>query len=161
MRRSSILASTAMLVALTVAAPVAANEAIRWTDGHDITNVFSCGVVEDTTATIEGTAYFDAEGTWLKDILRFSYEAVYTDPASGETIAFATRQVVTANPDNLSFIGQGLFVRAGGSGALLLDVGRLTVDMADGSTLFASAKALALDDPTVFERYDEAICSLF
>jgi hypothetical protein len=46
-------------------------------------------------------------------------------------------------------------------GAVLLDVGKLTIDPSDGSTIFRSAKSLAFDDPTVFDRYDAAICSLF
>ena len=148
------------LAALTQAGPVSANEAFRWTDTHEIDNVFSCGVVEDTTASIDGTAYFDRDGNWVMDILRFSYAASYTDPATGATVSYRTRQVVTADPSDISLMGQGAFVRAQG-GARLLDVGKLTVNPADGSTIFRSAKALALDDPSVFERYDAAICSLF
>lgn len=160
MRRIAVIAASA-LVGLALAAPVAANETVRWTDTHDIDNVFTCGVVEDTLATIEGTAYFAADGTWLKDIIRFSYAATYTDPATGTTITYRTRQIVEGNPDNLAFRGQGLFVRAAGEGAVLLDVGRLVMDPSDGSTVFKSAKTLAFDDPTVFDRYDAAICGLF
>ena len=160
MRLTAIIGASA-LATLIVAAPVAANETLRWTDSHDITNTFSCGVVEQTTAALEGTAYFDADGAWLKDVLRFSYDASYTDPGTGKTITYTTRQVVLSHPGSLSFVGQGLFVRVPGSGAVLLDVGKLTIDPSDGSTTFKSAQALALDDPTVFERYDAAICSLF
>lgn len=160
MRRILIIAASA-LVALAVAAPVAANETVRWTDTHDIDNVFSCGVIEDTVATIEGTAYFAADGSWLRDIIRFSYVATYTDPETGVTISYRTRQIVQGNPDNLVFVGQGTFVRVAGVGAALLDVGRLVMDPADGSTVFKSANTLAFDDPTVFDRYDAAICSLF
>lgn len=160
MRRITAIAASA-LVGLALAAPVSANEAVRWTDTHDIENVFSCGVVEDTLATIEGTAYFAADGSWLKDIIRFSYEATYTDPATGVTVSYRTRQVVEGNPDNLVFRGQGLFVRAAGAGAVLLDVGRLVMDPADGSTVFKSANTLAFDDPAIFDRYDAAICGLF
>jgi hypothetical protein len=160
MRRIAIIAATA-LVGLALAAPAAANETFRWTDTRDIDTVFSCGVVEDTVATIDGTAYFAADGTWLKDIIRFSYAASYTDPATGVTISYRTRQVVEANPENIVLRAQGTFVRAGGAGAVSLDVGRLVIDPADGSTIFKSAKAIAFDDPTVIDRYDEAICSLF
>ena len=159
MRRLAMTAG--MLCALAIAAPVAANETVRWVDGHEIGGVFTCGVVEDTTATIEGAAYFDADGAWIKDILRFTYAASYSDPSSGTTIEYTTRQVVVATPEHLTFLGQGLFVRAPGAGAVLLDVGRLTVDPADGSTVFSSARTLGLDDPSVPERYDRAICSLF
>ena len=159
--RRSIMIAAAALAALALAAPVAANEAVRWTDTHDIDNVFTCGVVEDTLASIDGTAYFSADGTWLKDIVRFSVAVKYTDPATGETIAYRTHQILDANPDNLEFRAQGGFVRAAGAGAVLLDVGRLVMDPADGSTIFQSAKTLAFDDPTVAERYDAAVCSLF
>jgi hypothetical protein len=160
MRRTAVIGATA-LATLILAAPVAANETVRWTDSHDITNTFSCDVIEETTATIEGTAFFDASGNWLKDVLRFSFDASFTDPATGKTITFTTRQVVLSDPGSRSFIGQGVFVRVPGLGAVLLDVGKLTIDPSDGSTIFRSAKSLAFDDPTVFDRYDAAICSLF
>jgi hypothetical protein len=160
MRRTAVIGATA-LATLILAAPVAANETLRWTDSHDITNTFSCGVIEETTATIEGTAFFDAGGNWLKDVLRFSFDASFTDPATGKTITFATRQLVLSEPGSLSFVGQGIFVRVAASGAVLLDVGKLTINPSDGSTIFRSAKSLAFDDPTVLDRYDAAICSLF
>ena len=160
MRRSLVIAASA-LAALALAAPAAANETERWTDVQVIGNSFTCGVVEDTTVVLEGTTFFAADGTWLKDTIRFSYEATYTDPATGKEVSYRTRQVVEVNPDNIVFRGQGLFVRAPGEGAVLLDVGRLVMDPADGSTVFKSTKALAFDDPTVFDRYDAAICSLF
>ena len=159
MRR--IATAAGLLAALAITAPVSANETVRWVDTHEINNVFTCGVVEDTTATIDGTAYFDAGGSWIKDILRFTYAASYTDPSSGTTVEYTTRQVVEASPEHLTFVGQGLFVRAPGAGAVLLDVGRLTVDPTDGSTVFSSARTLGLDDPSVPQRYDDAICSLF
>jgi hypothetical protein len=159
MRRIAITAG--MLCALAIAAPVAANETVRWVDSHEIGGVFTCGVVEDTTATIEGAAYFDPDGGWIKDILRFRYAASYKDPSSGATIELTSRQVVAASPETLTFRGQGLFVRAPGAGAVLLDVGRLVIDPSDGSTVFVSANALTFDDPTVAGRYDAAICSLF
>ena len=150
----------ALLATLALAGPVAANEQVRWTDAHEISTTFSCGVVEHTTAAIEGIASFDAHGAWQKDVLRFSYDASYTDPATGRTIGNSTRQVVLANPATISWVGQGLFVRAPG-GVAMLDVGRLVIDQADGSAAFRSAKSLVFDDPTVFERYDAAICGLF
>lgn len=149
------------LLFLVAAAPAVAQQTLRWTDRHDIDNTYTCGVVEETTATIDGTAYFDSDGTWVKDILRFSYEATLTDPVSGRTVAFGTRQVVLATPQTLAFAAQGLFIRVPASGAVLLDVGRLVVDPADGRTVFASAKVLGFDDPSVRDRLDAAVCSLF
>jgi hypothetical protein len=160
MRRSMVIAASA-LAALAIAAPAAANEAVRWDDTYEIGNTFTCGVVEDTTAVLEGTTFFAADGTWLKDIIRFSYAASYTDPATGTTISYRTRQIVEANPENIVLRAQGIFVRAGGAGAVLLDVGRLVIDPVDGSTILKSAKSIAFDDPTAGDRYDAAICGLF
>ena len=151
----------AAVVALLMAAPVAASETVRWTDTHHISGTFSCGVVEDTTAVIDGTAYFASDGTWLKDVIRFTYDASYTDPTSGRTISFKTRQTLMASPATLTWRGQGLFIRAPGEGAVLLDVGRLVIDPSDGSTVFSSANALRFDDPSVPARLDAAVCSMF
>jgi len=161
MRRSSILSMMAVAaLGLAVAGPVSANDTERWTDTYPVSNTFACGVVEDTTVTLDGTAYFDGDGAWLRDVLRFTYQASYTEIATGTTISYLTRQVVIVSPNDVSLMAQGAFVRAQG-GARLLDVGRLVVDPADGSTIFKSAQSLAIDDPTVFERYEAAICSLF
>jgi hypothetical protein len=158
MRR--IAAAGAMLLALTMAAPAAGNETERWTDLHEISGLFACGVVEETTATIDGTAYFDGDGEWIKDVLRFSYDASFTELASGTTISYRTRQVIIADPATISQMGQGIFVRAAG-GAVLLDLGRLVFDPDDGSTLFKSAQTIEMDDPSAWQRYEVAICSLF
>lgn len=160
MRRKTIIGLAASLAFVALAAPAAANEAERWTDEHLITTTFSCGVVEETTAVIDGTAYFDADGTWLKDVLRFSYDVSFTEVATGTTITSRTHQVIIANPDTIGQMGQGIFVRAAG-GAVLLDVGRLVFDPTDGSTVFKSAQTIAMDDPTGMQRYDDAVCSLF
>jgi hypothetical protein len=147
--------------ALFSAAPVAANETVRWTDTHDIDMTYSCGVIEDTTATIDGTAYFAADGTWLKDIIRFSYAASYTDPLSLRTVEFRTTQVVIADPGTIELLGQGVFIRVPVQGVVLLDVGRLAFDPSDGSTVFETASVLSFEDPTVPGRIDSAVCSLF
>jgi hypothetical protein len=159
--RKLALITVSILGSLLAAAPVAANTAIRWTDTHDIDGTFTCGVVEDSTAYISGTAYFAADGTWIKDIIQFRYDASYADPSTGRVIAFKNRQVVEASPETLAFIGQGTFVRAPGAGAVLLDVGRLVIDPSDGSTVFASASVLTFEDPSVPDQVDAAVCSLF
>lgn len=160
MRRMAF-APASVLTALLIAAPASANDTVRWTDSHEISGTYSCGVIEATTATIEGTAYFGADGGWIKDIIRFSYDASYTDPATGRTVSFGTRQIVEGSPETLAFRGQGVFVRAPGTGAVLLDVGRLVIDPSDGSTVFRSANVLGGEDPSVPAAIDAAICSLF
>jgi hypothetical protein len=162
MKRSRYLGIAVLTGAFAISATaVAANESVRWTDTHEIDATYSCGVVEDTTATIEGTAFFDADGGWIKDVIRFSYDASYTDPVSGRTVSFQTRQIVEGSPETLTFRGQGVFVRAPGTGAVLLDVGRLVIDPSDGSAVFRSAKVLSFEDPSVAAAIDAAICSLF
>jgi hypothetical protein len=62
---------------------------------------YSCGVVEDTTVVLDGTTYFDTDGSWLRNIIRFTDNA-FTDPASDMTIAFKTRQVVELTPETVT-----------------------------------------------------------
>jgi hypothetical protein len=159
--RRMMIVSAAAIAAVLMAAPVAASDTVRWTDTHNISGTFSCGVVESTMAAIDGTAFFASDGSWLKDVIRFSYDASYTDPASGRTISFKTRQTIMASPETIALRGQGLFVRVPVEGAVLLDVGRLVFDPSDGSTMFVSAKALRFDDPSVPARLDAAICGMF
>jgi hypothetical protein len=143
------------------ATPVAANQTERWTDVHVIDHDYPCGVVEHTIANIDGTAYFDAAGTWLRDIIRFTVHASFTDPASGRTIDYSSRQVLEATPETGTYRGQGFFVRVPRVGVLLLDNGRMSFRLADGTTLFASAHVLTFDDPTVQARIDAAVCAMF
>lgn len=165
MQRSRFRALAAIvataLATILAAGPAAANESVTFADAHVITNTYTCGVVEYTVGSFEGRAYFDSDGIWLKDIIQFRYEASFTDPASGETIEFRTRQVVTATPETLTLLGQGVFIKPAGHGAVLLDVGRLVVDPADWSVLFASDKVLDFEDPTTGDTIDAAVCSLF
>ena len=149
-----------MLAALLVAAPAAANETVRWTETDHIDGSFACGVVESTDVRLDGITYFDGDGSWIRDIIRFTYAASFTDLATGETISYPTRQIVEVTPETASLNGQGGFIRVPVAGAVLLDVGRLVVDTSDGSTLFASAQSLPFD-PSTSAAYEAAVCSLF
>ena len=77
----------------------------RWTD--TTTQRVHVRGRRDTVATMEGTAYFAADGTWLKDIIRFSYAATYADPATGRTLTSRMRQVVEANRQASCLQGAG------------------------------------------------------
>ena len=87
-----------LLLLVLWAMPVAANETARWADVHTIDHTYPCGIVEHTIASIDGTAYFDNAGTWLRDIIRFSVDSSFADPASGRVIDFSTRQILEATP---------------------------------------------------------------
>jgi hypothetical protein len=156
-----LAASAGVVLLLLCATPAAANESGRWTDVHIIDHTYPCGVVEHTVAAIDGTAYFDNDGTWLRDIIRFGVDSSFTDPASGRTITYTTRQVLEATSDTGTYRGQGFFVRVAGQGVIILDNGRMTFALADGTTVFASAHVLTFDDPTVQTRVDAAVCAMF
>ena len=152
-------AAFAWLLVLT--GTVSATTAHRWTETRVIENTFSCGVVEHTTATIDGTAYFADDGTWLRDFVRFRYVATYNDRATGRTIDYRTRQVAEFTPDTGTLRGQGTFVRVPGDGVLLRDVGRLVFDPRTGETVFESAHVISFEDPDPGSAYDAAICAAF
>ncbi len=152
----------ALVAALAMAVPAAAASHVeRWTDTETINNTYTCGAVEATTLTIDGTAFFAADGSWRKDVLQFSYDASYSDPATGETVTLDIHQTVIATPESVALNGQGTFIRAPIDGPLLLDVGRIVVDPADGSVTFASANVLRFDDPNGAALVDAAVCGLF
>lgn len=118
----------------------------------------ACGVVESTAVDGKGTAYFDASGTWLRDIVNLSYRGVFTGP--GGSLTATARQVVEFTPDHVTARGQGTFIHGGHIGVLVYDVGRLVFDPSDGSTYFVTPKAIAFDDPGAFETVDQALCDL-
>lgn len=101
------------------------------------------------------------DGTWLGSTIRLRYDGLAVDPATGDSVELADRQIVAEGPDAIALIGQGTFIRLGGRGVVLLDVGRLVFDPANGSTLFSSAQAIAFDDPDAAARIDAVVCSPF
>jgi len=150
-----------LLLAVAIAAPASANTAERFSFDDVIEDVYSCGAILTTQVHGDVMGHLATDGTWLGSSIRLRYDGLAVDPASGDAVELAGRQIVAEGPDTLALRGQGLFIRLAGSGVVLLDVGRLVIDPADGSTLSASAHFIAFDDPDAVARIDTAICSLF
>jgi hypothetical protein len=150
-----------LLLVIAIAAPTSANTAERFSFDDVIEDVYSCGAILTTHVHGDVIGHLATDGTWLGSSIRLRYDGLAVDPATGETIELAGRQIVTEGPDAVALLGQGLFIRLGGDGVVLLDVGRLVIDPADGSTLFASAQVIEFDDPDAAARIDAAVCSLF
>ena len=160
MRRSFVsLAIALALIAATVTPALAGGtRSVRfsWSDHYMVDH--PCGVIEDTTVTVRGTAFFDANGDWIRDQLVFAYDGVYTGPAG--SLANTTHQTGTFTPETGTLRAQGTFIHGGHVGTLVFDVGRVVFEGSDGSTLFATPKVIRLDDPAAFEALDQALCDL-
>ena len=160
MRRSFISAAIAMALILATVAPALAGgtRSVRfgWSDQYTVAH--PCGVVEDTSVTVRGTAFFDDSGAWTRDLVVFAYDGVYTGPSG--SLENKTRQTAEFTPETGTLRAQGVFIHGGHVGALVYDVGRLVFDGSDGSTLFATPKVIRVDDPAAFQALDEALCDL-
>jgi hypothetical protein len=160
MRRTILSITMAAGVMLAGALPTLAGgeRSVRfsWSDSYSVPH--DCGIVEAATVEVRGTAYFDGTGGWIKDIVRFAYEATYSGP--GGSLSNKTNQVGTFTPASGSLRAQGTFIHGGHIGTVVHDVGRLVFDMADGSALFATPKVIPLDDPDGLARVDRALCDL-
>src|SRR5439155_5451277 len=148
-------------LAAALAAPVAANSQLRFTIDDTSVLTHSCGVVETTRIYGRGTASFDVDGTWVGTAIHLTYTGIFTDPATGRTITQVDHQNVTEADGVITMRGQGAFIRLGGEGVLLHDVGRLVFDPSDGSTVSATPKVLTFDDPDAAAKVEAAVCSMF
>ena len=151
----------AMCLAAALAAPVAANSQVRFTIDDTVQVTHSCGIVESTHIYGRGTASFAGDGTWIGDSIHFTYTGTFTDPATGQTITQVDHQNVSVAAGLVTLRGQGTFLRLGGEGVLLHDVGRLVLDPSDGSTVSATPKVITFDDPDGAAKVEAAICSMF
>ena len=160
MRRTILSTTIAAVVTLAGALPALAggDRSVRfaWSDQYTVQH--DCGIVEAATVEVRGTAHFDGSGQWIKDIVDFRYEAMYSGP--GGSLSNKTNQVGTFTPDSGSLRAQGTFIHGGHIGTVVHDVGRLVFDTADGSTMFATPKVIPLDDPDGLARVDQALCDL-
>ncbi len=159
--RQRMAALAGLTLALLVAAPVGANTTDRFQYDDVLQDQYSCGAVLTTYVHADGTASFASDGTWRSTTIRFRYDGAAVDPATGKTIALGARQILTERADTATTRGQGLFIRVAGKGVVLMDVGRLVFQLADGGTSFASAHVLRFDDPDAEAKVDAAVCSLF
>jgi hypothetical protein len=160
MRRSIIQAALAVALTLAAAAPVSAGGErsvhFRWSDAYTVAH--DCGIVEAVSVDVRGTAFFDASGTWLRDIIGLKFQGTYSGP--GGSLTNRTNQVATFTPDLGALRGQGVFIHGGHIGVVVYDVGRLVFDTSDGSTLFATPKVIPFDDPDALAAVDAALCNL-
>jgi hypothetical protein len=160
MRRTFISAAIAMALTLATVAPAMAggSRSIRftWSDHYAVPH--PCGIVEETAVTARGTAFFDASGAWIRDVVTVAYDGLYTGPSG--SLSNQTHVTIEFTPDTGTFRGQGVFIHGGHIGTLVYDVGRLVFDASDGSTLFATPKVIPFDDPAAIEALDAALCDL-
>lgn len=147
--------SIGMLALGVAGGPVAAAtpERVSWQDTYTVQH--DCGVLETTTLTASEKAFFE-NGEWVRSQIHFTLEGVFTGP-TGKTYAATSNQNGTFTPDRFAISGQGFFLRGAG-GVLLHDTGRLVFEPS-GTTIHASAKALAYDDPNYPGIAEDALCA--
>jgi hypothetical protein len=162
MRRRILGLAGALSLALVLAVPAgvaaATSEPFEFTDHRLVDH--GCGIVEDVTIAARGRAYFAGDGSWQRDIIHFSYQSVIRSTLTGRSIDTKATQTLEITPDTGTMRGQGVFVRVPGVGVVVYDIGRLVFDAADGSTIFASARAIGFDDFESFEAGEAALCDL-
>ena len=161
MRRPILAAAGAAILSLALAVPALAgggwSEPFGFTE-HDTIDR-GCGIVEELTKEVRGRAYFDASGEWQRDIIHFTYTSVIRSTISGRSITAKGTQIGEFTPETGTIRGQGAFVRGPGEGVVVMDVGRLVFNLADGSTIFASPGVIPFDGDGI-EEADAALCEL-
>jgi len=157
MRR--IFATGALCVTLlaAISGQALAAEPIHFSFTDSWTVEHACGIVEETTLSAHGVAIFDADGEWLRDVVKFTVSGSFTNIATGDVYTGLSNQSVTFSPDSVTLNGQGIFLRGPG-GVLFYDVGRLVAEDVGGTTLSATPKVLAYDDTAGFEALEAALC---
>lgn len=155
-RLTSLTLALGALALAAAAGPVAAAAPEKAVFSDTYTVQHDCGVVEETTVTINEKAFFE-NGEWVRSVVHFNFDGVYTGP-TGKTLENETNQNGKFTPDRNQISGQGSFIRGAG-GVLVHDTGHLVFDPSDGSTIMASAKALRFDDPSLPGIVEEALCA--
>ena len=116
-----------------------------------------CRIVEETTLSGHGQAYFDADGNWIRDVIKFTAVGTFTNTTTGEVLTGVSNQSGEFTPETFTLRGQGIFLRGRG-GVVFYDVGRLVTTFGFGETLSGTPKVLLPDDPAGFEALDAALC---
>jgi hypothetical protein len=161
MRRPILAAVGAAFLSVALAVPALAgggwSEPFGFTEQVEIDR--GCDIVEELTREVRGRAWFDASGEWQRDIVQFSYSSVIRSTVTGESITAKATQTAEFTPETGTLRGQGAFIRVPGEGLVVLDAGRLVFDLADGSTIFASAGVIPFDGDGLAAA-DAALCAL-
>lgn len=119
------------------------------------TTTYSCGLTETGVFHRSFTTFFDRDGNETHTLEQARFEAVITNPATGETFLDRGHATVRFEPGfatGFTLSGIVFTIHAPGEGLLLLSAGRLIAD-ANFSTVFKSAKALGILDT------DAAVCA--
>jgi hypothetical protein len=148
------IAGLALAAALT--SPALAGTVQRAPISDDFNVQHACGIIE--TQHVEGrqTTYFDATGTWVRDLLQLRYTSTFRSTISGRSLMASSRQNVVVDADSLTATGQGFNVKGPG-GVIVKDVGRLVV-APDGTTVFATPKIIRPDDAAAGDAAEAALC---
>lgn len=107
------------------------------------------------SATARFATFFDQEGNEIRTLQQVTFDAVITNPATGETFVdrgHATVMHLSDFSTGFTLLGIVFNIRVPKEGLLLLDMGRLVAD-ADFNPVFQSGKALSLSD------VDAAVCA--
>ena len=154
MRRLVVILSLALLP-LAFAESTGATPPTHFSVDEPFIVVYSCGLTEEGVFHRSFTTFFDQDGAETHTLEQASFEAVITNPATGETFLDRGHATVRFEPGfatGFTLSGIVFTIHAPGEGLLLLSAGRLIAD-AGFNTVFHSAKALGILDT------DAAVCA--
>jgi hypothetical protein len=144
---SGVLCGIVQLLVPTAAA--AATPPVRLSVEEPFTVVYQpCGLVEEGVFHRSFTTFFDEDGNETHTLEQVSFDAVITNPATGETFRDRGHSTVRFEPGlatGFTLSGIVFAIHAPGEGVLLLSVGRLITD-SNFDTVFQSAQMLGLPE---------------
>ena len=146
----------ALALSGAVALPVAATTQVRSTVSEDATVAHDCGIVEHLHVEGTATAYFDADGGWIRDLVHLRYSSRFESTITDASITSSSHQTVIFTPEGITASGQGFFVQAGGA-LIVLDAGHIRGDW-EGTTLFRSARIIPFGDSPEAALAEAALC---
>lgn len=136
-----------IILLLAPAAAAAATPPVRFSVEEPFTVVYEpCGLVEEGVFHRSFTTFFDKDGNETHTLEQASFDAVITNPATGETFRDRGHVTVRFEPGfatGFTLSGIVFAIHAPGEGVRLLSVGRLIVD-SDFNTVFQSSQMLGL-----------------
>ena len=81
-------------------------------------------------------AYYDADGSWIRQATFIQDVVTLTDPNTGESFSATWTWGLTFLPDSVSTVGLTARVTIPGEGLVAIDTGRIVFDRATGQTIF-------------------------